>query len=200
MEPVYRAITESEGGFSFVKEAFLKMIGAGFLKESCWEIVYSLFSAVEIKDKRIKSIEEAEDIIELSSDSEKRAIAVDYIWFYAMAGNGQAMYVLGECYKNGNGVDKNNELAYEWFTNSSNNNNSNGMVAVGLCYENGICVNKDNNKAIEYYEKAAEYENGKAYGRLGELLSGEKAEFYVQKALECGDVSTVTHQLFKRHI
>ncbi|POG66267.1 hypothetical protein GLOIN_2v1780764 [Rhizophagus irregularis DAOM 181602=DAOM 197198] len=110
-------------------------------------------------------------------------------------GDKEAMFNLANCYKNGEGTEKNLEKAFHWNQKAAENGYDKAMFNLALCYEDGEGTEKNLEKALHWYQKAAEngvkeamfnlasyYENGKGTGK--NLV---KAFNWYQKAAEKGD-------------
>ena len=73
----------------------------------------------------------------------------------AEQGNAYAQYKLGDMYRNGVVVSRNNFKAVEWYRKSAEQGNTDAQYELGYMYHNGIGVSKDHTKAAEWYSKAA---------------------------------------------
>ena len=92
--------------------------------------------------------------------------------------------MLGECYYNGNGVNKDEAEAVKWYSKASEQGNydaveqlrelagqgnADAQYRLGDCYYYGWgVVNKDEAEAVKWYNKAAEQGNVTAQYQLGE--------------------------------
>ena len=70
-------------------------------------------------------------------------------------GNGRASQELGDCYKNGVGVEKNEKEAFKHFLVAANKGNKQAQNEVGDCYQFGRGTEVDLDEAISFYELAA---------------------------------------------
>jgi len=78
-----------------------------------------------------------------------------------------AQYMLGaNCYF-GQGTDQDHTKAVEWWTKSSEQENSFAMCNLGYCYEKGEGCEKNQTKAVEWYEKSAHLGNCVAMCNFG---------------------------------
>ena len=60
-----------------------------------------------------------------------------FAWYAKAAerGDGDAIFALGRCYKNGIGTEENPDKALEWFTKGAENNEPRCLTEMGLAYE-----------------------------------------------------------------
>ena len=139
-------------------------------------------------------------------------------WYQKSAENGDCwgMYNLAEFYKNGTGVEQDNEKAYYWFTEAAERNNVEamnqagitapdprtalewfhkaaeqgyewGMYNVGNMYETGSGVEQNRNLAYTWYTKAADKGNIRAMNKAGDTASdNEKRIYWYEKAGRSG--------------
>jgi TPR repeat protein len=66
-----------------------------------------------------------------------------------------AQYLLGECYDYGQGTDQDSTKAVEWYTKSSEQENSPAMSNLGVRSAKGQGCDQNQTKAVEWYEKSA---------------------------------------------
>ena len=94
--------------------------------------------------------------------------AVAYFNEAALEGISEAQWMLAECYKNGQGVNKNPVKAFSLYKVIADKH---GDAAKGLadCYLSGFGTEKDAQAAAHWYQKAAEKGNVQAATALGEL-------------------------------
>ncbi|KAH3765772.1 sel1 repeat family protein [Pelomyxa schiedti] len=85
----------------------------------------------------------------------------------ADAGNASAMFNLGLCYYNGDGVDKDINKAVSLYKRAADAGNTNAMTNLGVCCDNGNGVDKDMNQAVSLYWRAADAGNTNAMFNLG---------------------------------
>jgi len=78
-----------------------------------------------------------------------------------------AQCLLADCYYFGNGTDKDYTKAFEWYTKSSEQENSRAMNMLGYCYENGEGCDQNQTKAFEMFEKSANLGHSTAMYNLG---------------------------------
>ena len=79
-----------------------------------------------------------------------------YLCKSAESGEGRSMALLGLCYEEGTGVEKDDAQAYEWYRKSAEAGDAYGMALLGGCYKCGKGVEKDDAQAYEWYRKSAE--------------------------------------------
>ncbi|RIA96744.1 kinase-like domain-containing protein, partial [Glomus cerebriforme] len=112
-------------------------------------------------------------------------------------GNNEAQLYLGNCYRNGIGVEKDEIKAFNCYEVAAKNGNNEAEFILGNCYYDGIGVQKDEVKAFNWYEKAAVNGNNEAQLYLGNCYKNGtgiekdevKALYWYQKAAEKGDKS-----------
>ena len=76
---------------------------------------------------------------------------------------------LGACFLNGEGVEKNEEKAYEWFLKAAECGDAMAQYNVAYCYEHGVGVEQSDDNAIYWLARAAEqgdYDAEKAIKRI----------------------------------
>jgi uncharacterized protein len=73
-----------------------------------------------------------------------------------------AMFLLGVCYHHGHSVDKDPELAQDWYTKAypkltmlAVDDQPQAQFNLGQCYELGLGVDKNLEEAVKWYQKAA---------------------------------------------
>jgi len=74
----------------------------------------------------------------------------------ADAGYGPGLDALGFLHQMGQGVERNTDLAFDYYTKAARAEDLQGMFHVGACYSKGIGVKADQSKAIEWWQKAVE--------------------------------------------
>ena len=70
-------------------------------------------------------------------------------------GDAEGEYYLGNCYYNGEGVEKDEVKAFEWYKKAAEQGYVEAQFKLGVCYDNGIGIERDKRKAFEWYEKAS---------------------------------------------
>lgn len=86
----------------------------------------------------------------------------------AEAGSTDAMVDLGDCYNDGEGVEKDNATAFNWYIKAAENGNPKGNAAMGIAYykTDFLDLEQDLDKAEKYLLKAAESDLTIAQGIL----------------------------------
>ena len=118
--------------------------------------------------------------------------ASDAAKWYALATHGrniypEAFYKLGVLYSTGNGVLKNDGVAFDLFRKAveEDDGNDDAQLALGNAYRNGVGTRKNILAAIKCYEIAAEYDNEMAILHLAEIYeNGESVKRDLVKALQ----------------
>ena len=108
----------------------------------------------------------------------------------AEAGNAEAQLQIAGAYKEGRGVEKNAELAFQWASKSADQGFPLAQIVMGESYYYGEGVEKNYQKAFEYFKKAAE--SGSAEGQfklagcygygIGTSKNDEEAVMWLKKA------------------
>ena len=70
--------------------------------------------------------------------------------------------LLGECYENGYGVERDITKAVELYTSAHERGNAAATCSLGLCYELGRGVEEDKGRAAQLYRQAANHGNARA--------------------------------------
>lgn len=103
----------------------------------------------------------------------------------AEQGESSAQALLGQCYRDGDGVDKNLDKAVKWYQESADQGNGLGLYGLAGCYDEGAGVGQDKVKALDLYQKAAEEGLEKAFNSIGLIYeSGEGIAQNLSKAYE----------------
>lgn len=93
--------------------------------------------------------------------------AFDYFTKAADAESADAMDNLGNCYKNGDGVDKDIEKAAGWYRKSAECGWLSGVYHYATCLREGEGVEKDEKEALRWYMKAGASGHGRSLNMLG---------------------------------
>lgn len=83
--------------------------------------------------------------------------------------NKRALYMLGCCYYNGDGVEVDYMRAADLYRRASDLGHAYAQYELGKCYLNGKGVKQNRDKAIEWFEKAAAGGDQDAVKKLAEL-------------------------------
>ena len=127
-----------------------------------------------------------------------------FYWFKKAAdmGASTSQRILGLCYENSDGVEKDFEKAIYWYQKAADNGNSKAKQRIGWCYKNGIGIQRDLKMAAYYFAKAAESGESTAQCNLalcyckgeGVEKDSSKAVYWWQRAAESGE-STAQYNL-----
>jgi len=107
-----------------------------------------------------------------------------------------AMFVVGNCYANGEGVQRNEKEAIAWYQKAVDAGDVDAMLNLGFAFEDGKGVPQDYNEAVMWHRKAANAGNAVAISQLGWMYTsgrgvpqdhGEAAKWY-RKAADAGNV------------
>ncbi len=120
---------------------------------------------------------------------------------YADNGDVEAMKLLGEIYKNGNGVTKNYYKASYWLTRAAEKGNTSAQINLAFMYKTGDGAVKNPDEAIRLLRLAAEKGDSKAQLFLGSIfLEGDgvqkdpfTAADYFIRAAESGEVAAMLY-------
>lgn len=125
--------------------------------------------------------------------------ATAFIGFKKLAeqGNASAQFNLGNMYRQGHGVIKDDQLAEAWYTRAAELGNANAQGILGLMYANGLGVIKDERQAVKWYKKSAEQGHAMAQYGLGIMYGNgrgipkdeQQAVVWHRKAAEQGIAS-----------
>lgn len=130
--------------------------------------------------------------------------AADY-YALAMKGDKEAMCKLGKSFLNGeNGVNKDNDDAFQWFSKASELGHANAMAWLGDCYLYAWGCASNPNAAFLWSKRSAE--NGDPYGcnnlgycysnGVGTSKDSSQAFYWYLKSAESGDVNGQTAVAF----
>ncbi|GBC04840.1 hypothetical protein RclHR1_00590026 [Rhizophagus clarus] len=94
--------------------------------------------------------------------------AISYFQIAANLGNSNAQYNIAQMYMDGEIVDKDDQMAFEYFKKSAKGGGcTEGIFMVGYCYSNGIGTDVDKEYAFEFYKRAAKLGHHLAQYNLG---------------------------------
>ena len=107
------------------------------------------------------------------------------------------MIDLAKVYLVGKGIEKDTQMALEWYNKAVEKDDIDAILAIGDIYQHGIGIDQNINKAIHYYKMAAEKENCSAFLHLGKIYENEvstlnkldTAIFWYRKAAEKGNAA-----------
>jgi hypothetical protein len=111
--------------------------------------------------------------------------ALDLLRQSAIAGEPLAMLQLGEDYRDGQDVTKDEKEAARWFRMAALSGNTSGMVFLGAMYSMGEGVEKNDQEAAQWFEKAANAGNSAGlYNLAGMYERGQGVPYSLDKAKE----------------
>ena len=91
----------------------------------------------------------------------------------ASRGESKAQLDIARCYRKGNGIQKDNQKAFEWAAKASEKQNEDAMFFVAVCCLQGDGVTQDEQRAVKIFKELADQEYGKAqFGLAICLLQG----------------------------
>lgn len=94
-------------------------------------------------------------------------------------------FILGDCYENGFGTEKNLEKAFEYYSIAAKSDEPYFINKLAECYKNGIGTPVDEKKALELYEKAEKIGKDQLI-----QLDKKKFESFEKKLTETTEVTT----------
>ena len=83
----------------------------------------------------------------------------------------ESLYRQGLAYKNGDGVDWDDEKAVKFFSEAAEQGHAEAQYQLGYAYQHGIGVERDDDEAEKWYNKAAENGNSDAMEAVDRLYS-----------------------------
>ena len=107
--------------------------------------------------------------------------AISWLRLAAEQGHAKAGNCLGECYRDGNGVEQDMSEAVRWFEKAAEQNNPEALFNLGFCYYAGNGVERDWGKARELLERAVEAENHGWPGSAGDKAKKSLRDMGVKK-------------------
>ena len=90
-------------------------------------------------------------------DNRKREMYREAVKWYeklAKLGEEEAMYRLGECFRDKSSGKRSCRKSFLWYKRAAERGHKKAMAELGLCYQQGIWVKKNLATAAEWYEKA----------------------------------------------
>lgn len=113
----------------------------------------------------------------------------------AEMGDSYSMYLVSDCYADGEGVEQDYNKAFEYASKGAELGNPDAICILGWCYDNGKGTKVDNTAAFECFERAAKFDNTRAIRNLGVLYEAgrgvkkdyRKAVDFYKIAAERGD-------------
>lgn len=109
----------------------------------------------------------AEAGLEFNSKPVEAVAPIDMYRCEADAGDPSALYNLGVCYAEGNGVEVDLKKSVTFFLRAVEGGSLDAQNLLGFCYEHGRGVEQDVSRAVELYERAAEADDANATFNLG---------------------------------
>ena len=94
----------------------------------------------------------------------------------AERGSAKAKYMLGICYYDGTGDDKNWDVAFRCFYEAAKQDYPDALYRLGVCCEQAVGTERDMGKALICWLKAAKFGHAEAQFRAGELAIDEFGE------------------------
>lgn len=123
----------------------------------------------------------------LNEDSTHHAEAVIWLQKAVDKNHPKAFNTLGWCYREGAGVSKNLQKAFEWFKRSAEADYHTGANNLAWAYEKGEGCQKSLAEAEKWYVKAGELGHPHAYGNCAYMywsVDSKKAHEFILKGIE----------------
>jgi serine/threonine protein kinase len=110
-------------------------------------------------------------------------------------GDASAMEELGECYRTGDGVNKDGLTAEQWFLRSAVAGNSSAMVLLGAMYYLGDDIPESDEDAVKWFQRAADLKNPAGLYDLAKMYEDgrgvsrnmDKAKQFYQQSADLGN-------------
>ena len=80
---------------------------------------------------------------------------IDLVKELAEKGDAEAQFNLGVVYANGQGVERDEKEAVNWYSKAAEQDHPPAQLFLGLMYANGQGVERDEKEAVKWYSKAA---------------------------------------------
>ena len=81
-----------------------------------------------------------------------------------------AEFMVGDCYKTGQGVPRDMTQAVKWYGRAADDDDPSAQYNLGALFENGQGVRQDLSEAAKWYRKAADHGSTPAQRTVGEFL------------------------------
>ena len=122
------------------------------------------------------------------------AMGIHWLKTAAQHHSKEALCLLGECYKEGKGVEQDAQKSFEYHKQAADLGFSESQLEVAYCYSEGTAVEENDALAAEYFLKAALQDLPEAMWKYGQaLLNGlglaknlEEGNLWLQKAASLG--------------
>lgn len=101
----------------------------------------------------------------------RKKLALKWYRLAADQGHAEAEDLLGESYRDGDGVPCNCRMAVRWFSRAAQHGDSDAQVSLGYSYFHGEGVSKNYSKAIHWYRRSARQKNDSISSTSGCVIS-----------------------------
>lgn len=108
------------------------------------------------REKELLTDIERVDFLKYMDDTSDVQNIIALLRKHAEKSNPVAQLKLGWCFENERGIEKNSELAVEYYRKSAEQGLARAQNQLGYCFQNGIGVAKDNTQAVFWYQKSAD--------------------------------------------
>lgn len=139
------------------------MFDVGLLK------MEELIERKDFKDNIIKGINESRTEFKDKIFKNQTLVTPEDQQLIAKAeqGNANAQFQVGLKYQNGEGVEKDNTKAVDWYQKSAEQGNSDAQANLGAMYQYGFGVEKSDSEALSWFRKSADQGNSSGQNLLG---------------------------------
>ena len=107
-------------------------------------------------------------------EAEYYEIALQEWETFAKDGNAGAQHNLGQIYRRGQGVPKNDKTAAKWYRLAADQGNAYAQNNLGVMYKDGKGVSRNYDTALKWYRLAADQENALAQHNLALMYKDGK--------------------------
>ncbi len=144
---------------------------------------YILYKINFSKDEKL--IDNLCDVFCCVENNKSNSVLIKVLSKMERRGDKFAMFMLGNVYDFGTGIEQDCKKAVEWYAKAAELGNPLAQFALGRCYRRGDGVEQNDKKSLEWYTKVAEQGNEDAQCTIGWYYeNGEGVEQDYKKAVE----------------
>jgi hypothetical protein len=124
--------------------------------------------------------------VEFLDSDEPEKTDLDYLQEAASFGEPQAQFTLARQLQDGDGIQKNERLAFENYQKAADQGHLMALTFLGLCYQLGTGIDQDVKRGFECFETAAKEDVPLAWHCLGECyIEGRGVEANPNEGIKC---------------